>query len=90
MIGKQPLAALSANRHSYLQIFYKEDVLLKFSQNANENIYAKNICESLFNKFVGLQPATLFQNRLQHMCFPVNFTKLLKHLFREVKRKRGK
>ena len=31
--------------------------------------------ESLFNKVVGLRPATLLKKRPWHRCFPVNFAK---------------
>ena len=38
----------------------------------------KHLCQSLFfNKVAGLRPATLFQKRLWHRRFPVNFAKFL-------------
>ena len=39
----------------------------------------KHPCQSLFfNTVAGLRPATLFQKRLWHRCFPVNFQTFLK------------
>ena len=35
----------------------------------------------LFNKVVGLRPATLLKNRLWHRCFPVNFWEIYKNAF---------
>ena len=32
----------------------------------------------LFNKVVGMRPATLLKKRLWHRCFPVNFVKFLR------------
>ena len=37
--------------------------------------------ESLFNKDVGLRPATLLIKNLWHKCFPVNFVKFLRTRF---------
>ena len=36
---------------------------------------------STLNKFVGSRPATLFKERLLHMCFPVNFSDLFGTVF---------
>ena len=45
-------------------------------------IYRKNLCQSLhFNKVAGLRSATLLKKRLQHRCFPVNFSKFLRTPF---------
>ena len=52
----------------------KKQVFLKISQNVQENTCAEVL---VFNKFERLQTATLFNERLQHRCFPVNFAKLL-------------
>ena len=42
----------------------------------------KHLCQSLFfNKVAGIRPVTLLKKRLWHMCFLVNFMKLLKTLF---------
>ena len=54
-------------------MFYKKDILggiAKFTKKAPAPV-------SVFNKFTGLQPATLFKKRLQHRCFPVNFANFL-------------
>ena len=41
----------------------------------------KQLCFSLFfNKFAGLQPATLLINRIQQRCFSVTFAKFLERL----------
>ena len=53
-------------------------VFLKISQNSQENTSAG---VSFFNKFLGLQLATLLNKRLQHRCFPVRFPKLLIIIF---------
>ena len=37
--------------------------------------------ESLFYKVAGPRPSTLLKKRLQHRCFPVNFTKFLRTPF---------
>ena len=49
-------------------------VFLKISQNSQETTCA---WVSFLNKIAGLQHATLFNKRLLHRCFPVNFAKLL-------------
>ena len=36
---------------------------------------------SLFNKVVGLKPATLLKKIFSHWCFPMNFAKYLRTLF---------
>ena len=42
----------------------------------------KRLCQSLlFNKVVGLRPATLFKKRLGHRCSPVNLAKFLRTPF---------
>ena len=56
-----------------MQLFYKIGILKNFSKFAR-----KHLCWSLvFNKFAGLQPATLFYKSLQRRCFPINFDKLI-------------
>ena len=37
--------------------------------------------QSLFNDVKGLNPAILLKKRLQHKCFPVNFSEFFKTLF---------
>ena len=39
------------------------------------------VLQFLFNKDVGLRPATLLKKRLQERCFPVNFEKKYKSTF---------
>ena len=42
----------------------------------------KHLRQSLFfNNVAGLRPATLFQRKLLHSCFPVNFAKFSRTLF---------
>ena len=57
-----------------------KQIFLKFFQISQGNTCAG---DSIFNKFAGLQPATLFKKRLQHRCFPVNFAKLLIIIFKQ-------
>ena len=65
-------ATFSRNRSSCSEEFC-EKVLLKIFQ-----IYRK---KAMPVSFTGLRPATLFKKRLCHMCFPVNFARLLITLF---------
>ena len=62
---------------SHPKVFCKKDVLrnsAKFTE--------KYLCQSLFfNKVADLKPATLFEKRLWHRCFLVNFTKFLRTPF---------
>ena len=51
----------------------KKDVF-KISRNPQENTC---VGVSFFTKVAGLWPATLTKKRLQHRCFPVNFTEHL-------------
>ena len=57
----------------------------RFLKNLAKNLTKftrKRLCWSLFfNKVAGLRSATLLKKRLQHICFPVNFAKLLGTLF---------
>ena len=46
-------------------------MFLKILQNSQQNTYARA-------SFLRKLPPTLFEKRLWHMCFPVNFAKLLK------------
>ena len=42
----------------------------------------KDLCQSLiFNKAIGLRPATLLKQKLWRSCFPVNFAKFLRTRF---------
>ena len=60
-----------------LQRFPSKKVLLKIARNLG-----KHLCQSLvFNKGIGLRPATLLKKRLLHMCFPVNFANFSKTPF---------
>ena len=60
-----------------VQSFYKLGILKNFAKFTR-----KYQCWSLFfNKFLGLQLATLLNKRLQHRCFPVSFPKLLIIMF---------
>ena len=43
-----------------------------FFKNFCKNYRKTPVSESLFNEFVGLQPATLSKERLYYRCFPVN------------------
>ena len=64
-------------RSSCPKVFCKKGVLRNFVKFAG-----KHLCQSLFlNKVAALRPATLFQKRLWHRCFPVNFTKFLRTSF---------
>ena len=40
-----------------------------------------SVLESLFNKISGFQAWNFIEKRLQHRCFPVNVTKLLRTAF---------
>ena len=54
----------------------------KQSPGKNFTIFTgKHLCWSLFNKVIGLRPATLLKKRLQRRCFPVNFVKFLQAPF---------
>ena len=59
------------------EMFYKKGVLENFAK-----FTGKRLCHSIFfNKVADLSPATLFQKRLWHRCFPVNFAKFLRTPF---------
>ena len=63
-------------RSSHLRCSVKKGVLKNFA-----NFTGKHLCLSLFfNKVADLRlrPATLLKKKLQHRCFPVKFTKLLR------------
>ena len=49
----------------------------KYSQKFLKTHKKTPALESFLNKFAGLQPTTLFNKRLQHRCFPVNFANFL-------------
>ena len=61
---------------SRLQIYYKQ-VLLKFCKIDRKT----PVSESLFNKVVGLRPATLLKKRHENRCFHVNSAKFLRVFF---------
>ena len=60
------------------EMYCKKGVLRNFTK-----FIGKHQCQSLFfNKVAVLRPeATLLKKRLQHWCFPVNFTKFLRTPF---------
>ena len=61
------------------EVFYKKDGLKNFAK-----LTGKYLRQSLlFNKVAGLRPATLLEKRLWHMCFHVNFAKILKNTYFE-------
>ena len=69
-------AFLYTSRSSRLQMFFKIGAFKSFAK-----FTGKHLCWSLFlKKLAGSRPATLLK-RLQHRCFPVRFTKLLKTPF---------
>ena len=61
-------------RSSRPELFCRKGVLRNFAKFTGENLYQI----FFFNKVVVLRPATLLEKRFWHMCFPVNFTKLLR------------
>ena len=64
-------------RSSRPELFCKKGVLKNFAK-----FTGKHLWQSLFfNKVAGLRPATLWEKRLWHRCFPVNFPKFLRTLF---------
>ena len=54
----------------------EKDVLKNFRK-----IYKTCAKWLVFNKVVGLRPATLLKKRVWHRCLPVNFAKFLRTLF---------
>ena len=61
-------------RSSRLEVFCKKGVLRNLAK-----FTVKRLCRSLFlNKVADLRPVTLFQKRLWHICYPVNFPKFLR------------
>ena len=65
------------SRSSRPDMFCKKGVLRNVAK-----LTGKQLCQSLyFNKVAGLRPATLLKQRLWHLCFPVNFAKLLRTPF---------
>ena len=54
-------------------MFFKIDVLKNFTI-----LTGKHLCQSLFNKVLGLQSCNFIKKRLQHSCFPVNIMKFLR------------
>ena len=58
-------------------MFCKKGALKNFAKSTG-----KHMCQSFFfNKVASIRLATLFKNRLWHMCFPVNFRKFLRTPF---------
>ena len=55
---------------------------IKCAVNNFVKLMEKHLCQSLFfNKFTGLEPATLLKKTLWHRCFPMNFGKVLRRSF---------
>ena len=54
-------------------------MFLNISQYSQENAWVW----VFFNKVLGLQACNLIKKRLQHICFPVNITKVLETVFLE-------
>ena len=68
---------LSRSRSSHQRCSISKDVLRNLTK-----FIGKHICLSpFFNKVAGLRPSTLLKKMLWHMCFPVNFVKLLRKPF---------
>ena len=76
----------------YINVFFYVNITCRSSRPyvfCKKNYYrnftkftGKHLCQSLFfNKVSGLRLATLFEKRLWHMCFPVNFVKFLRTPF---------
>ena len=64
-------------KSSCSQMFFKKGVL-----NNLAKFTEKYLCWSLlFNKVTGLRSVILLEQRLQHMCFPVNFAEFLRPPF---------
>ena len=63
-------------RSSRPELFCKKGALRNFAK-----FTGKHLCQSLFNKVIGLRPATLLKKRLWHRCFPKNFAKFLRTPF---------
>ena len=68
---------LLTGRSSPPEVFCKKRFLRNFAK-----FTGKHLCQSLFfNKVAGLRHATLVKKRLWHICFPVNFVKILRTPF---------
>ena len=66
-----------AFRSSHQRCSMKKGILKNFTK-----FTGKHLCQSLFfNNVAGLRPATLFQRKLLHSCFPVNFAKFSRTFF---------
>ena len=61
------------HRSSRSQMFFKIGVLKKLA-----NFTGNHLCKSLFYKVAGLKACNFLKNRLQHRCFFVTFTNVLR------------
>ena len=70
----------SISRSSHRRCSVKKGALKNFAKFTEK----KYLCQSLiFNKAVGLRPATLLKKRLWQRCFPMNFAWFLRAPFLE-------
>ena len=75
------LVAIYPNFQGWITETVTKGVLWKGVKNSAK-FTGKHLCQSpLFNKVVGLRPATLLWKRLWHSCFPMNFAKFLRTFF---------
>ena len=72
-------------RGSHRRCSVTKGVLRNFSKFTGKHLRQilsfNKVAGLLFNKVVGLRPATLLKNRLWHRCFPVNFCEISKNTF---------
>ena len=68
------LWSISMISEAVVQMCSVKKVFLEISQNSLENTCVR----VFFNKFAGLQPATLLINTIQHRCFLVTFAKFFR------------
>ena len=73
------------NISSHRRCSVTKSVLRNFSKFTGKHLCQilsfNKVAGLLFNKVVGLRPATLLKNRLWHRCFPVNFCEISKNTF---------
>ena len=62
------------------KVFWEKVVLRNFAKFTGNHLYQSLI----FNKVLGLRPATLIKKRALNMCFPMNFTKFLRTLLQSI------
>ena len=68
---------ISKTKSSHRRCSLKKGVLKNFAKSTG-----KHLCWSLFfHNVTGQKAAALLKKRLQHRCFPVNFSKFLRNLF---------